>query len=54
MVALPDSYEQVVQVAVSLGDATDTNLVVAGGLARIRDGQPAIPPRCWMACAEKR
>jgi ADP-ribosyl-[dinitrogen reductase] hydrolase len=38
-----DSYEQVVKAAVSLGGDTDTNASVAGGLAGIRDGQPAIP-----------
>ena len=40
-----DSYERVVQRAISLGDDTDTTAAVAGGLAGIRDGVSAIPLR---------
>ena len=40
-----DSYERVVQRAISLGEDTDTTAAVAGGLAGIRDGVSAIPFR---------
>jgi len=38
-------YESVVRAAISLGDDTDTTACIAGGLAGIRDGLAAIPPR---------
>ena len=38
-------YEQVVKAAIALGHDTDTTACVAGGLAGIRDGVQAIPPR---------
>jgi ADP-ribosylglycohydrolase len=39
------SYEAVVKAAVRLGDDTDTTAAVAGGIAGLRDGIGAIPPR---------
>jgi ADP-ribosyl-[dinitrogen reductase] hydrolase len=39
------NYEAVVRAAISLGHDTDTTACVAGGLAGIRDGANAIPPR---------
>lgn len=41
-------YEQVVKAAIALGHDTDTTACVAGGIAGIRDGIAAIPPR-WSA-----
>ncbi|KPV45116.1 ADP-ribosylglycohydrolase family protein [Alicyclobacillus ferrooxydans] len=41
------SYEAVVKKAISLGNDTDTNSAVAGGLAGIREGMEAIPSR-WI------
>jgi ADP-ribosylglycohydrolase len=41
------SYEQVVKSAIALGDDTDTNAAIAGGLAGIRDGLKGIPER-WI------
>lgn len=38
-------FEAVVKAAVWLGDDTDTTAAVAGGIAGIRDGLAAIPPR---------
>ena len=38
-------YEQVVKAAISLGNDTDTTACVAGGIAGLRDGLSAIPPR---------
>jgi ADP-ribosylglycohydrolase len=38
-------YEQVVKSAISLGNDTDTNAAIAGGLAGIRDGLSAVPQR---------
>lgn len=38
-------YEQAVRAAVALGHDTDTTACVAGGIAGIRDGLAAIPPR---------
>ena len=38
-------YERVVKAAVSLGRDTDTTACVAGGVAGVRDGIAAIPPR---------
>lgn len=40
-------YEAVVKQAVALGHDTDTTACVAGGLAGLRDGASAIPPR-WL------
>ncbi len=40
-----NSYENVVRAAIALGNDTDTTACVAGGLAGIRDGFPAIPER---------
>ena len=40
--------EAVVKAAVALGHDTDTTACVAGGLAGLRDGLAAIPPR-WRA-----
>jgi ADP-ribosyl-[dinitrogen reductase] hydrolase len=42
------SYEAVIRAAIALGRDTDTTACVAGGLAGIRDGVPAIPDR-WLA-----
>lgn len=42
-----ETYEQVVKAAVALGNDTDTSACVAGGIAGIRDGVQAIPPR-WL------
>ncbi|MEO1082718.1 MAG: ADP-ribosylglycohydrolase family protein, partial [Acidobacteriota bacterium] len=42
-----ESFEQVVKVAVSLGDDTDTTAAVAGGIAGVRFGVSAIPGR-WL------
>ncbi|MCB9101468.1 MAG: ADP-ribosylglycohydrolase family protein [Anaerolineales bacterium] len=42
------SYEQVVKSAIALGRDTDTTACVAGGIAGLRDGVQAIPPR-WRA-----
>ena len=39
------SYEQVVKVAIGLGNDTDTTACVAGGIAGMRDGIGAIPQR---------
>lgn len=41
-------YEGVVRGAIALGRDTDTTAAVAGGLAGVRDGVSAIPPR-WLA-----
>jgi ADP-ribosylglycohydrolase len=41
-------YAAVVRAAIRLGDDTDTTACVAGGLAGLRDGVAAIPPR-WRA-----
>lgn len=38
-------YEQAVRAAVALGHDTDTTACVAGGIAGLRDGLAAIPPR---------
>lgn len=38
-------YEQAVRTAIALGHDTDTTACVAGGIAGIRDGLAAIPPR---------
>jgi len=38
-------YEAVVKAAISLGRDTDTTACVAGGIAGLRDGVEAIPPR---------
>lgn len=44
--ALPaGSYEDVVKTAVALGHDTDTTACIAGGIAGLRDGIGAIPPR---------
>jgi len=40
-------YTDVVKAAVSLGHDTDTTACIAGGVAGVRDGLPAIPER-WM------
>lgn len=45
-------YEAVVRAAVQLGDDTDTTAAIAGGLAGIRDGLRAIPPRWIHALVE--
>jgi ADP-ribosyl-[dinitrogen reductase] hydrolase len=42
---LKPTYEQVVRVAIRLGDDTDTTACVAGGLAGLRDGVEGIPLR---------
>jgi ADP-ribosylglycohydrolase len=42
------SYEAVVKAAILLGNDTDTTACVAGGIAGLRDGWNAIPPR-WLA-----
>ncbi|WP_124727421.1 ADP-ribosylglycohydrolase family protein [Staphylospora marina] len=42
------SYEEVVKYAISLGDDTDTNAAIAGGLAGIRDGIGAVPEN-WLS-----
>jgi len=39
------SYETVVKTAIAFGQDTDTTACVAGGIAGIRDGLNAIPPR---------
>jgi ADP-ribosylglycohydrolase len=39
------SYEGVVRAAIALGNDTDTTACIAGGIAGIRDGIDAIPPR---------
>jgi ADP-ribosyl-[dinitrogen reductase] hydrolase len=39
------TYEGVVKAAIALGNDTDTTACVAGGLAGVRDGVDAIPPR---------
>ncbi len=44
---LENGYETVVKAAVALGNDTDTTACIAGGVAGIRDGIEAIPPR-WM------
>lgn len=41
------TYEGVVKAAVAMGNDTDTTACIAGGLAGIRDGAEAIPPR-WL------
>lgn len=41
------SYEQVIKAAIALGNDTDTTACVAGGIAGLRDGLGAIPPR-WL------
>ncbi|MFD1436339.1 ADP-ribosylglycohydrolase family protein [Kroppenstedtia eburnea] len=41
------SYEGVVKAAIRLGEDTDTNAAIAGGLAGIRDGASSIPKR-WL------
>ncbi|MBA4495152.1 ADP-ribosylglycohydrolase family protein [Paenactinomyces guangxiensis] len=41
------SYEEVIKAAVALGNDTDTNAAIAGGLAGVRDGLTAIPEK-WM------
>lgn len=41
------SYEGVVKAAIRLGEDTDTNAAIAGGLAGIREGASSIPKR-WM------
>lgn len=41
------SYEWVVKGAIALGNDTDTNAAIAGGLAGVRDGVQAIPSR-WL------
>jgi ADP-ribosylglycohydrolase len=46
-------YEQVVKAAIALGDDTDTTACVAGGLAGLRDGVAAIPPR-WLGALRGR
>lgn len=43
-----NSFAGVVKAAVKLGEDTDTNAAIAGGLAGIRDGISSIPDR-WMA-----
>lgn len=45
MVMAVGDYEQVVKAAIALGDDTDTTACIAGGVAGIRDGIEAIPPR---------
>jgi ADP-ribosylglycohydrolase len=40
-----ECYESVVRAAIRLGNDTDTTACVAGGLAGLRDGIGAIPPR---------
>ncbi len=42
-----DTYERVVQRAIAFGQDTDTSACVAGGLAGLKFGAPAIP-RHWM------
>ena len=39
------SYEAVVKAAIRLGNDTDTTAAIAGGIAGLRDGAGAIPPR---------
>jgi ADP-ribosyl-[dinitrogen reductase] hydrolase len=39
------SYEHVVRAAIRLGNDTDTTAAIAGGIAGLRDGIGAIPPR---------
>jgi ADP-ribosyl-[dinitrogen reductase] hydrolase len=39
------AFEAVVKAAVRLGNDTDTTAAVAGGIAGLRDGIEAIPPR---------
>lgn len=41
------TYERVARAAIRLGNDTDTTAAIAGGLAGIRDGLSAIPPR-WL------
>jgi ADP-ribosyl-[dinitrogen reductase] hydrolase len=41
-------YADVVRAAIALGRDTDTTAAVAGGIAGLRDGVEAIPPR-WLA-----
>jgi len=40
-------YVDVVRAAIALGHDTDTTAAVAGGIAGLRDGIEAIPPR-WL------
>ncbi|BAC88054.1 gsr0113 [Gloeobacter violaceus PCC 7421] len=42
------AYEQVVKLAVSLGNDTDTTACLAGGIAGLQQGIEAIPER-WQA-----
>lgn len=46
-------YEATVKAAIALGHDTDTTACVAGGLAGVRDGVDAIPPR-WMNAMRER
>ena len=41
------SYEAVVKAAIALGNDTDTTACIAGGIAGVRHGVGAIPPR-WL------
>lgn len=47
LAASAGSYEDVVKAAIALGHDTDTTACVAGGIAGVRDGVDAIPPR-WL------
>jgi ADP-ribosyl-[dinitrogen reductase] hydrolase len=53
VVARERTYEAVVKAAIALGDDTDTTACVAGGIAGVRDGLEAIPPR-WLAVLRER
>jgi ADP-ribosyl-[dinitrogen reductase] hydrolase len=47
MLMAAPNYERVVKAAIALGNDTDTTACVAGGVAGLRDGIGAIPPR-WL------
>jgi ADP-ribosylglycohydrolase len=53
MVLAAESYEEAVRHAVSLGDDTDTTACVVGGIAGLRGGVAAIPPR-WLGALRGR
>lgn len=48
-----NSFEAIVQTAISLGHDTDTTACVAGGIAGIRHGADGIPPH-WMSALRGR